>query len=230
MGMAGLVIGQTTNRPGATLKEGFTERPLSKSSDLACNVKPIVQDTLNKSALIEGKLYDAILSEEGDTVPMVSLGMVNVKRKRVFKSKREKRKYLRLERHVRKVYPFAKLANEKLVSYEKTLEGMSDKRRKKFMRIAEKEIRKEFSKDLKALTFTQGRILLKLIDRETGNVSYDLVKDLRGGFTAWLFQGVARMFDFNLKAEYDPENDDKLIEEILVKIEQEQAIEHTVSR
>ena len=228
IGMTGLVSGQTANDVRAKIKAGCTDSLTTSSVHSEIN-EATKEDTLSKAALINGQLYNALVSE-GDTVPMVSLGMVSVKRKRVFKSKRERRKYLRLERHVRKVYPFAKLANEKLVRYEKTLKGLSDKRRKKFMRVAEKEIRKEFSNDLKALTFNQGRILLKLIDRETGNVSYDLVKDLRGGFTAWLFQGVARVFDFNLKSEYDPENDDRLIEEILVKIEQEQAVEHTVSR
>jgi hypothetical protein len=107
---------------------------------------------------------------------------------------------------------------------------MSQSKRKKFLRKAEKDIRKEFSNDLKALTFTQGRILLKLIDRETGNVSYQLVKSLRGSFTAWVFQGVAKIFDFDLKADYDPINDDRLIEEIMVKIEQEQALESAVCR
>jgi hypothetical protein len=69
-----------------------------------------------------------------------------------------------------------------------------------------------------------------LIDRETGNVSYELVKSLRGSFTAWIFQGVARIFDFDLKADYDPLNDDRLIEEIVLKIEQEEVLEHTVCR
>jgi hypothetical protein len=187
-------------------------------------------DTLNQAALIDGVLYNAIISESGDTLPMVSLKMVSIKRERVFKSKREKRKYQRLERHIRKVYPFAKMANEKLVAYELTLQKMSQSKRKKFLRKAEKDIRKEFSNDLKALTFTQGRILLKLIDRETGNVSYQLVKSLRGSFTAWVFQGVAKIFDFDLKADYDPINDDRLIEEIMVKIEQEQALESAVCR
>ena len=186
-------------------------------------------DTLQDGVLINGRLYNALLLE-GDTLPLVPLPYVQVKTTRVFKNKRQRRRYQRLERNVRKVYPFAKLANEKLVRYEKTLVGMSPRMRKKFMRAAEKEIRKEFSHDLKALTFTQGRILLKLIDRETGSVSFELVKDLRGGFTAWVFQGVARLFDFNLKAEYDPENDDQYIEEIISKIEREQAIEHRVSR
>lgn len=186
-------------------------------------------DTLNNVALYNGKLYNAYL-DRGDTVPMVSLPLVSVKKNRVFKNKRQRRRYNRLERHVRKVYPFAKLANEKLVAYEKTLKGMTEQRRKKFMRAAEKEIRNDFSDDLKALTWTQGRILLRLIDRETGAVSYELVKDLRGGFTAWIFQGVAKMFDFDLKAEYNPEKDDKLIEEIVQQIEQEELFEQTVSR
>lgn len=186
-------------------------------------------DTLLDGALHNGKLYDAVISN-GDTVPMVSLPFVQVQTERIFKTKKEKRRFNRLEHHVRKVYPFAKMANEKLVAYEHTLENMSDTKRKKFMRVAEKEIRKEFSSDLKALSFTQGRVLLKLIDRETGNVSYELVKALRGGFTAWLFQGVAKIFSFDLKAEYDPEKDDKLIEEIVTKIEQEEFFAQTVSR
>ena len=190
---------------------------------------PESSDTLNSVALVNGKLYDAYMNE-GDTVPMIALPMVKVQKKRVFKNKRERRRYVRLERHVRKVYPYAKLANERLVAYEHTLKGMSDSRRKKFMRAAEKQIRKEFSDELKALTWTQGRILLRLIDRETGAVSYELVKDLRGGFTAWIFQGVAKMFDFDLKSEYDPEKDDKLIEEIVQKIEQEELLKQTVSR
>ena len=90
------------------------------------------------------------------------------------------------------------------------------------MRKAEKEINEEFGGDLRDLTFTQGKILLKLIDRETGNTSYDLVKELRGGFTAFFYQGFARIWGYNLKSDYDPKDEDELIETIVTLIERGQ--------
>jgi hypothetical protein len=87
------------------------------------------------------------------------------------------------------------------------------------MRQAEKELNEQFGEDLKDLTFTQGKILLKLIDRETGDISYNLVKELRGGFTATLYQGFARLWGYNLKTHYDPEGEDELIESIVLMIE-----------
>ena len=230
IGQCHFTSGQNFSDKIIAVKSGNAESAKISSKQVLSSNLSGKADTLNQAVLIDGVLYNAILSESGDTLPIVSLNMVSIKRERVFKSKREKRKYQRLERHIRKVYPFAKMANEKLVAYELTLQKMSESKRKKFLRKAEKDIRKEFSNDLKALTFTQGRILLKLIDRETGNVSYELVKSLRGSFTAWIFQGVARIFDFDLKADYDPLNDDRLIEEIVVKIEQEEVLEHTVCR
>ena len=87
------------------------------------------------------------------------------------------------------------------------------------MKELEKEIKRDYEGELTKLSFTQGRILIKLLDRETGSISYDIVKEFRGGFTAWFFQGIAKMFSYDLKAEYDAEGEDKLIEEIVQKIE-----------
>ena len=83
-----------------------------------------------------------------------------------------------------------------------------------------KKLQSEFEGELKKLTIKQGIILVKLIDRETGNTSYELVKQLRGSFSAFLWQSLARLFGSNLKLEYDPYGEDKLIEEIVVMIEQ----------
>jgi hypothetical protein len=85
--------------------------------------------------------------------------------------------------------------------------------------LAEAELRAEFEQDMKSMTVTQGRILVKLIDRQTGHTSYDLVKQLRGSFQAWMWQGVAKVFGNDLKGEYDPEGDDKLVESIVRRIE-----------
>jgi hypothetical protein len=139
---------------------------------------------------------------------------------RLFDSRRDIRKVERLIYHVKKVYPYAKLAGIKLREYDKQLvNAKNDRDRRRIMRKAEKEINEEFGGELRNLTFTQGKILLKLIDRETGNTSYDLVKELRGGFTAFFYQGFARIWGYNLKSDYDPNGEDELIETIVTLIE-----------
>ena len=87
------------------------------------------------------------------------------------------------------------------------------------MKTAEKEIKEEYGEELKDLTFSQGKILIKLLDRETGNTSFELVQDLRGKFTAFWYQAFARIWGYNLKVKYDPEGEDKEIEDIVVMIE-----------
>ena len=90
----------------------------------------------------------------------------------------------------------------------------------KFYKKFERELRAEYEGELKGLSVTQGRILIRLIDRETDNTSYELVKELRSGFTAFFWQGVARMFGNNLKTEYNPQKgEDKLIEDIMIDLE-----------
>lgn len=169
-------------------------------------------------ALINGKLYTAIIVN-GDTMPLISLPPAKITAKRVFKSKKDEKKYKKLVFHVKKVLPYAKLAGKRMKEVEAEVANMSKKDRKKRMKELEKEIKRDYEGELMKLSFTQGRILIKLLDRETGNISYDIIKEFRGGFTAWFFQGVAKMFNYDLKSEYDAEGDDKLIEEIVVKIE-----------
>jgi len=170
------------------------------------------------SALINGRLYDAIIVD-GDTIPVISLPPARATAKRVFKSKRASKKYYRLVYHIKKAYPYAKLAGEKMREVEEEVKEMTPRERKKRMKLLEKEIKRDYEGELTSLSFTQGRILIKLLDRETGSVSYDIVKEFRGGFTAWFFQGIAKMFDYDLKSEFDAEGEDKMIEEIVQQIE-----------
>jgi hypothetical protein len=156
----------------------------------------------------------------GDTVLIVNLPEVAVYSLRIFDSRRDIRKVERLIYHVKKVYPFARLAGIKLKEYESLLvQAKNDRERKKIMKQAEKEIEEQFGADLRDLTFTQGKILIKLIDRETGETSYGLVQDLRGNFTAFFYQTFARIWGYNLKTHYDPEGEDELIEAIVLMIE-----------
>jgi len=155
-----------------------------------------------------------------DTLITINLPEYCTSAKLPRKLKRMAKKHNKLVRNVKKVYPYAKLAGMKLNEYEEILTNAeSEKERKALMKQAEQELKDEFEEDLKKLTFSQGLILIKLVDRETGNSSYVLVQELRGNFVAFFWQTFARLFGYNLKIKYDPEGDDKAIEEIVQMIE-----------
>ncbi len=156
---------------------------------------------------------------QGDTIIKVNVREVIIFPKK-FGSAREVADYQKLVRNVKKVYPYAKLASVTLKQMNDTLMSLkTDRQRKKFISQVDDRLQDKFGPELKKLSTTQGRILLKLIDRETGNTSYSLVKELKGSFSAFFWQGLARLFGHNLKARYDPKGEDKLIEQILVQIE-----------
>jgi hypothetical protein len=156
---------------------------------------------------------------EGDTIPFVSLPVINCYADRVFKNKRQQVAWDRTKYNVKKVYPYAILAAAKLKEYDRILSMMSESERAKYTKLAEKQLQEEFSAELKKLSVNQGRILIKLIDRETGKTTYNVVKDMRGSFSAFMWQGVALMFNSSLKTEYDPTGDDKAIEEAIKLVE-----------
>ena len=159
--------------------------------------------------------------ENGDTIYLYQYPQVVIIEKRVFKSKREKAKYTRLVYNVKKVYPYAKLAGEKLRAYNEILKKVkSEPEKKRIMKKAEDELKLQFEGEIRKLSYNQGKILIKLIDRETGATSYEIIKELRGVFTAFFWQQISRLFGSDLKMEYDPFNEDKEIEEIIVLIEQ----------
>lgn len=184
-------------------------------------IRPKKQPVIEEQPMPTGfKLY-YIISDSGDTIPTVTLEPLTVSETRVFASKREERKWSRLKRDVAKVYPYSKLAGKKLKEYNDQLTGKSEKDQKRILKLAENDIKAEFEDDIRDMTLNQGRILIKLIDRETGNTSYGLVKDLRGSFQAVFWQSVARIFRTNLKSAYDPNanSEDRMIEDIIVSIE-----------
>lgn len=156
---------------------------------------------------------------EGDTFIFSTLPTFHFFSPKVFKSKREEQQYTRLVRNVKRVYPYARIAGIKLREYNDLMMATSsEKERKAIMKRAEADLEAEFGKELKKLTFSQGVILLKLIDRETGQTGYDLVAELRGSFRAFFWQGLGRLFGYNLKMTYEPYGSDKEIEEIVLKI------------
>ncbi len=157
---------------------------------------------------------------DNDTIITIDLPEYCHSAKLPYKLRKKAKKHSKLVRNVKKVYPYAKLAGIKLNEYGEILKNTEDeKEQKKLMKIAEQELKDEFEDDLKKLTFSQGLILIKLVDRETGSSSFVLVQELRGKFVAFFWQSFARLFGFNLKTEYDPNGADKEIEEIVVMIE-----------
>jgi len=156
---------------------------------------------------------------EGDTLLVVNLKEIMIVSWQNL-DKRGERRMTRLMRNVKIVYPYARLAGIKLVEYGDVLaEAPDQKARRQIMKQVEKEVEAEYGQDLRKMTITQGKILLKLVDRETGNSSYQLVSDLRGEFQAVFYQAIARLFTYNLKVKYDPEGEDRDIEIIVQMIE-----------
>lgn len=131
----------------------------------------------------------------------------------------------RLVNNVRKVYPYAKIASGLMQTYDTLLATVANpSERSNLMRMAEDDLTEKYTEELKKLTFSQGLILIRLIDRETGDTSYQVVQELRGKFKAFFYQGFARLWGYNLKSEYDPHNnpEDDQIETIVTLLERGQ--------
>lgn len=167
----------------------------------------------------EGKVAYGIIQGE-DTIPMMVIPELKIYHLHEYDYLWMKRKYRRLIYNVKRAYPYAKIAGYRLKQLDDHLATLeTEKERKEYIDREEKEIMDKFEQDVKKLTITQGIILVKLIDRETGRTSYEVIKDIKGGFTAFFWQGVARLFGNNLKLQYDAEGEDRIIEDIVRGIE-----------
>jgi hypothetical protein len=156
----------------------------------------------------------------GDTLPVVDLEAVYIFAEYTFKNKRQYEQWTRVKFNVRKVYPYAILAAAKLKEYDKVLETIDDKEyRKVFLKVCEKDLRAQFEDELKGLTVSQGKVLMKLIDRETGKTTYELVKQMRGSFQAVMWQTLASLFGNSMKVEYDGAVEDIMIERAIKLVE-----------
>jgi hypothetical protein len=164
--------------------------------------------------------FDSIVVVDGDTLPLFNLPGINVFPEKKFKNRFDEQQYWRLVLRVKKVLPYAREAAVLLKKYE--LEVSPDakgKDRRAYVRKAEDELMKKYESSFKKMSINDGRVLIKLIDRETNTVSYDIIHELKGGFSATFWQGVARIFGNNLKTQYDPLGEDRLIEQIVEYID-----------
>ena len=176
-------------------------------------------NTQAQNTKTEDILLNAIIID-GDTLPYLELKEVVIQAPSDFVSQKEAKKITKLIRDVKKAYPYAKLAGVKLKQLDELLATITDeKEKKKLLKQAEEDLVSQFEEDIKNMTFSQGVILLKLVDRETGTTSFEIVKEFRGTLRAFFWQSLGVIFGINLKTEYDPQGDDKNIEQIVQMIE-----------
>lgn len=184
---------------------------------------PIYDCLAQQTVIIDGYTIPAITNLNGENIPNWVIPEIVVIPKRKFKSNKDYRQYQRMIRNLKAVYPYAQIARAKFNDLNYQLTQLHTKREKeKYIDQVEKEIRDEFEKKLMSLTVSQGKMLIKLLDRETGRTSYELLKELKGGFSASLWQAVARIFGSNLKTEFDEDGDDKILNELILLYEHQQ--------
>ena len=177
--------------------------------------KSFSQDTTNTS---KKKLPGIVVGD--DTIPVVNLPIVTVVDFMDPEMMKNLQAYYRLRFNVIKVYPYAKLAAVKLKEMSDHAATLScNKEKRQYIKETEKQMKDDFEEQIKNLSISQGDVLIKLIDRETGNTSYELIKELRGSFNAFFSQGLAKLFGHDLKDTYEPAGKDKTIENIVKQIE-----------
>ncbi len=157
---------------------------------------------------------------EGDTIPYVKLPTVYIFKPLKFKNKRDMNKYYKLIRDVKKVLPISKEINHAIIeTYEYMMTLPNEKARQKHMKAVEKSLKEQYTPRMKKLTFAQGKLLIKMIDRQTHSTGYELVKAFMGPFKAGFYQTFAALFGASLKKQYDPTGDDALTERVILMVE-----------
>ena len=154
---------------------------------------------------------------KGDTIPAVQLPNVYIFRPLKFKNEKERREYYRL---VRKTLPLAREINRAVIETYEYIETLPDKKaREKHLKLVEKGLKEQYTPIMKKLTFSQGKLLIKLVNRQTDSSSYELVKAFMGPFKAGFYQTFAALFGASLKKEYHPEGEDRLTERVVLLVE-----------
>jgi hypothetical protein len=158
--------------------------------------------------------------ENGDTIAVVHLPNIYVYPKIKFKNKKEQQQYDKLVRDVKRTLPYAKLVFDTLIETYEYMETLPDEKSKQaHLNRMEKDLFKQYKPELKKLTFSQGKLLIKLIDRECHQSSYNILRAYLGSFRAGIWNLFAGMFGASLKAEYDPNGKDKMTERVVVLVE-----------
>lgn len=181
----------------------------------------IFQVNAQEEAPADGYRVLAVIDENGDTIPSILLPQFYVYPPLVFKSEKQEKFYWRTVRDVKKTLPYAKQVAKLWKQVDEEMAQLpDDKARKKYRKEKEDELLATYKPILKKFTLSQGKMMIRLVDRQCDKTSYQLVKEFRGGFRAAFWQGFAKMFGANLKTEYDPDNeDDAIVERVITLVE-----------
>ena len=179
------------------------------------------QENTGEEVVPPGGARMRVVVEEGDTIFVGTLREVIVFPPLVFRNRREENHYWRTVRDVRRTLPFAQLVGREVIATNQHLLSLPDDRaRREYLDVFERELFRRHEAELRRLTLSQGRMLIRLIDREVDKTSYELIRLYRGRITAGFWQGVARVFGANLRTNFNLNNEeDRMIERIIIKIE-----------
>lgn len=170
----------------------------------------------------DGYWLPGAVDENGDTIPNLLLPQIYVYPELVFKDKKQEKFYWKTVRDVKKTLPYAKLVGKMLKEIDKDLAALpNDRERKKYMEAKEEELLATYKPILKKFTLSQGKMMIRLVDRECNKTSYQLIKQFRGGFRAVFWQGFAKMLGANLKVSYDANTseEDRIVERVINLVE-----------
>lgn len=185
------------------------------SGSLICHAQQTSKENGTKSVFLT-----PMCVYEGDTIPYVKLPTVYIFKPLKFKNRREMAKYYKLIRDVKKVLPISKEINRAIIeTYEYLQTIPTEKGRQKHLKTVEKGLKEQYTPRMKKLSFSQGKLLIKLVDRQTHSTSYELVKAFMGPFKAGFYQTFAALFGASLKKQYDPTGDDALTERVILMVE-----------
>jgi len=171
----------------------------------------------NKSA---GGYLVPVCIYKGDTIPSITLPDVYIFKPLKFRNDKERKEYYRLVYNVKKTFPISQEINRTIIETYEYLQTLpNEKIRQKHIKRVEKGLKEQYTARMKKLSFAQGKLLIKLVDRQSNQTSYELVKAFMGPFKAGLYQTFAGLFGASLKKQYDPEGEDRMIERIVLQVQ-----------
>jgi hypothetical protein len=195
---------------------GFT----SLKSNAQVIPNPTSSNDTIKVGIRDNIRVEAFITPEGDTIPQSWLPTVEVTAIQTTRWKNYWRNWTRLRNAVYVTYPYAKTASKLINEVNAQLAGISDEgQRKRIIKSREKEMKRDFGDKVTSLSVYQGKVLMKLINRESGNNCYEIIKEYKGGFNAGFWQTVAFVFGSSLKQQYEPQGEDKDIEKIVLELQ-----------
>ena len=209
---------------GADAMAQLTRPSIAPGSVRLQRVKQVELDTTIHPMLGKGGHYTFATVIDGDTIPLYYMNEVKVYAGGMLLTPKEIKQNQKLIRNVKLMRPYALEGKRRLDELEVQIAAMPKKERKRAIKEAEQQLLHDYKDELSNYTFSQGLVLIKLIDRETNRSAYKIVGELRGSLRAGLYQAIARLFGYNLKDTFDPKHNkkDDLIDRICISIDRGQ--------